>query len=147
MKNTANNPSDPQLVLRDKAVHPSQEVLAEALGGNYALYGELTAAAADLGLVAEWKYYIDGKAWLCRVCRGKKTIFWLSVWDDGALRVTFYFAERMIEGVLSLDIAEGIKEQLCRTEPKWRLIALILEVGRDNMNDIQKIARYKKDTK
>ena len=41
----------------------------------------------------EWRYYQDGKAWLCKITFKKRTICWLSVWD-GFFKVTSYFPQR-----------------------------------------------------
>jgi hypothetical protein len=37
----------------------------------------------------QWRYYNDGKAWLCKVSYKKKTVFWLSVWE-ACFKVAFY---------------------------------------------------------
>ncbi|PKP08994.1 MAG: hypothetical protein CVU09_13085 [Bacteroidetes bacterium HGW-Bacteroidetes-4] len=37
----------------------------------------------------QWRYYNDGKAWLCKVSYKKKTVFWLSVWE-AYFKVAFY---------------------------------------------------------
>lgn len=71
-------------LLRDQHIFPSTEVLKNALKESYGVYEELiqTITNTQYGLTIEWNYYKDGKAWLCKVQYKKKTIFWLSVWDQ-----------------------------------------------------------------
>lgn len=32
-------------------------------------------------LSPEWRYYNDGKSWLCKMLSKKKNLFWLSIWE------------------------------------------------------------------
>ena len=41
----------------------------------------------DFELVAQWRFYIDGKAWFCKVVDKKKSIFWLSIWKKSTGQV------------------------------------------------------------
>jgi len=60
----------------------------------------------------EWNYYKDGKRWLFKTIRKKKTIFWSGILDD-TFRITFYFgdkAELLIEtSQLPKKIKDGFK--------------------------------------
>jgi Protein of unknown function (DUF3788) len=58
--------------------------MERVLGGSYSAFEELMKIITDnkYGLGAEWNYYKDGKSRLCKVCYKRKTVFWLSVWDD-----------------------------------------------------------------
>lgn len=29
----------------------------------------------------EWRYYKDGKSWLCKITQKNKTIVWISLWE------------------------------------------------------------------
>lgn len=71
-------------LLRNPEILPSEEVLKDALKNSFPAYNELINAITSntLGLLPEWHYYNDGKAWLCKVVFKKKTIFWLSVWEQ-----------------------------------------------------------------
>ena len=123
-------PMETQL-LRDKAVPPGDEVLQNPL------YIELTE-----GLQTEWRYYNDGKAWLCKVGDGRKTVFWLSIWE-GFFRVSFFFLERHLEGLAALGIAHG------RLEKEWgRMLPLIFDVRNEApLAEIRRVAEFKKKAK
>lgn len=139
-----------QMLLKNPEIFPSDEVLRDTLGE--AIYNVLeslfdTVTDAEYGLTKEWRFYNDGKAWLCKVVNKKKTILWLSVWE-GMFKVSFFFTEKHIEGVSALDIPESIKDEFARTKPTGRLIPMILEVrDKEQLNDILTVVRFKKSLK
>lgn len=118
-------------LLRDKAVPPGDDVLQNPL------YTALTE-----GLQSEWRYYNDGKAWLCKVADGRKTVFWFSVWE-GFFRVSFFFLERHLEGLAALEIAHGRLEK-----STGKLLPLIFDV-RDEapIAEIRRVVEFKKKAK
>jgi len=61
--------------LKDPEIYPSDDVLKNVLGTSYPAFEELTGKIKDTeyALEPEWRYYKDGKAWLCKVCHKKKT--------------------------------------------------------------------------
>lgn len=136
-------------LLKDPDTYPSDEVLKSVLKDSYSAYEEtmkqITGAA--YGLVPQWHYYNDGKAWLCKVGFKKKTVFWLSVWD-GYFKTGFYFVERHCPGVLELDIDKSIKEDFTSKKPIGTLFPLAIEMRRkDQVSDLLKVIEYKKTLK
>ncbi len=118
-------------LLRQRDVPPGDDVLKNPL------YLSLME-----GLVPQWRYYNDGRAWLCKVSDGRKTIFWFSVWE-GFFRVSFYFLERHLEGLAAIGIGHG------RLEKEWgRMIPLFYDV-RDTgpVAEIRRVAEFKKKAK
>ena len=137
------------ILLRDQQIFPTEEVLESALGDSYSAYEDLIKTITDTryGLVPQWNYYKDGKAWLCKVSHKKKTIFWLSVWDK-FFKTTFYFTEKTGTGVATLDIEERIKESFSSSKSIGRLIPLTLHItGKEQVKDVLKIVEYKKNLK
>jgi len=135
--------------LNDPAVPPSPEVLQNVLGMGFPVYEKTMAVitANPYGLVPEWRYYNDGKAWLCKVVFKKKTIFWLSVWD-GFFKTGFYFVERHCPGIHELEIDESIKQNLRLAKPSGTLNPVGLVLNREEqIPDLLKIIEYKKDLK
>ena len=136
-------------LLNDPAVPPSPEVLKNALGASYKVYEKTLAAITGepYGLVPEWRYYNDGKAWLCKMVFKKKTIFWLSVWD-GFFKAGFYFVERHLEGIYELGIDESIKQELKKAKPFGTLFPVTLSIKKpDQISDLLSIIDYKKSLK
>jgi hypothetical protein len=133
------------IVLKDPAFYSDKPVLQKALAGSYPAYEELIKLITEneYGLVPEWKYYNDGKAWLCKVVHKKKTIFWLSVWE-GYFKAGFYFTEKSGAAILSLDIDPEIKRNFTNAKPIGRLIPLALIIKESNqLKDLLIVVTYK----
>lgn len=135
------------MLLCDAAVNPDDKVLEAALAGNYGRYRQLCAALAEKNLTMTWRYYNDGKQWLCRVLNKKKTVCWLSVWDAG-FKTTFYFTESTITGVRDLAVRGAVKALTVDVRNIGKLFPLILLVDSDAMlADALAVIDYKKSLK
>ncbi len=133
-------------LLRDPGIFPDEGVLEDALKGSYPAFEQwiMMIRGPEFGLVPEWRYYNDGKAWLCKVVDKKKTVMWLSVWD-GFFRVSFFFTEKHRDGIAALDIDEGIKAGFAAGKPVGKLIPLILDVRSSRqLPDALAVAGFKK---
>lgn len=84
--------------LTDKDEYPDDEVLSRHLGGVKRMWDSFIESIQEShpSLSGEWRYYKDGKSWLYKVTRKKKTICWVSV-CSGAFKTTFYFPARAEE--------------------------------------------------
>ena len=133
-------------LLKEEEIYPTEEVLKNVLRDVYSVFEELETRLTqdDFGLTLEWRYYNDGKSWLCKVCHKKKTIFWLSVWE-GFFKTGFFFLERHLEGIAALEI-----------EPKsyilekniGKLIPLIFNISeQEQLANLLKIVKFKKRAK
>ena len=135
-----------RLQLTDPSVPPSAEVIKEALADSYQAYEAVIRAvtSSPYGLTPEWRYYNDGKAWLCKVVFKKKTIFWLSVFD-GYFKVAFYITDRHCQGVCDLDIGEDIKTGLRSAKPSGKLYPVVLRITKTGQaGDLLRLVEYKK---
>ena len=95
-------------------------------------------------LTSTWNYYNDGKAWLCKVQFKKKTVFWLSIWDQ-YFKLAFYFTEKNGKGIFDLDIDEKIKKEFKEQPPVGKLLPLVLTINKKiQLKDVLKIVEYKK---
>jgi len=137
------------LLLRDQNVKPDKEVLANALGKSYGVFEELMEIITDTkyGLDPQWNFYKDGKAWFCKVCFKKKTVFWLSVWEN-FFKTAFYFTEKTGSGIKELDINESIKKNFACMKHIGKLIPLVINMERkEQIKDLIRIIEYKKSLK
>lgn len=139
-----------QMLLRDPDVFPSDDVLQNVLGTTvYSVLASFlkTITNEEYGLTIEWRFYNDGKVWLGKVLNKKKTILWLSVWDD-FFKISFYFTEKHFEGIAALNIAETIKDEFARAKRSGRLIPMIFDVNsQEQEDDLLKVVRFKKSLK
>ena len=137
------------MALKEPSVSPTRKALENALGRTLVVYEELmnTITAKKYDLVPAWRYYNDGKAWLCKVQYKKKTVFWLSVWDK-YFKMTFYFTERNCKPIYELEIDESIKKNFAGNKPIGRFLPLSLNIAKKNqLQDAFKIIGYKKSLK
>jgi hypothetical protein len=88
-----------QMLLRNADTFPSDKVLKDALGDVYIVLESFlgTITNEEYHLNIDWRYYNDGKAWLGKVQHKKKTVLWLSVWED-FFKVSFFFTEKHFSG-------------------------------------------------
>ena len=138
-----------QMALRDAEIFPSDRVLKDTLGDVYDVLESFLATITNEAFLLniEWRYYNDGKAWLCKVQHKKKTILWLSVWE-GFFKVSFFFTEKHLEAIAALDISEAIKTELASAKPVGRLIPMIFNINNaSQLEELLTVVRFKKTLK
>lgn len=129
--------------LYDENVYPDIQILKEILGKSFEAYQNLLKLFDENNLEYKWRYYKDGKAWLCKVQKKGRTIVWMSAWK-GYMQVTIYFPERYIKEIYSLDISEGIKAKIRQTKNIGKSKPCIFEVRNNEVfNDFNKIMQFK----
>lgn len=152
-----NESADKQL-LRDPNSQPTNDVIAVALGEQYAAYTQFLGMLAGFDVTLQWRYYNDGKAWLAKglykwkSVRGtdkEKTIFWLSIWD-GFFRVSFFFAEKVQLGLQGLAVGENTKRMIEDAKPmgKLKFYPIVFDVrSGDLFDDLGALIDYQKSIK
>lgn len=137
------------ILLREKEIEPTDKVLENTLGKElFNIYQELIEIFTNVfSLEPQWNFYRDGNAWLCKVVYKKKTILWLSIWEN-YIKTGFYFTEKTGTGVLELDIDNKIKAAFEVAKPVGKLIPLIIDINQQNqIEDLKEIIKYKKGLK
>jgi hypothetical protein len=133
--------------LRDENIYPDEKVLRKVLNISYESYVLLLDLFKKNELSYEWRYYRDGKAWLCKVQIKKRTIVWMSAWN-GYMQATIYFPEKYLEKVYDLSISEEAKIKIKSTKYVGKSKPCIFEI-RDlaNLNDFSKVMKLKIECK
>jgi len=133
--------------LTDPMITPDDTVLEEVLGKKYKIFQNFKLKISEMGLVFEWNYYNDTKAWLCKVINKKKNTCWLSVRNTG-FKLTFYFSEKAIEGVFGLEIDDKIKKIAKEMKPvgKSHPVSFLVE-NTKIIKDSMKLLEYKIESK
>jgi hypothetical protein len=97
-------------VLTDRLVKPDDELVFSIIGEKSILW-RMIFSYLHLNypdIAGEWKFYNDGKCWLFRAIKKKKTIFWISVLNN-TFRVTFWLGDKAIPLIEQSDLTEKIK--------------------------------------
>lgn len=129
--------------LRDETIYPDNEVLRSVLGTSFKVYLNLLDLFKNNDLVYEWRYYKDGKAWLCKIQKKKKTIVWMSA-GKGYLQPAIYFPVRLLDHVLDLDISDELKENIINTKNVGKSKPCIFEIREQNdLIDFEKVMLLK----
>ncbi len=129
--------------LRDESIYPDKSVLMTVLGESFEAYEELLSLFEKSDLDYEWRYYKDGKAWLCKVQKKKKTIVWMSAWK-GFVQAAIYLPLRLHDEILDLDIHDDLKTKISETKNVGKSKPCIFEI-RDKklLSDFEKVMLFK----
>jgi len=133
-------------LLTDPEIIPERKELSFAMGDVFPILDHLftTISNPEIGLHHEWRYYNDGKSWLCKVQYKKKTVFWLSVWES-FFSVSFYFLEKHLDELFELPIDPSLKEQLNKANANGKFIPLTLTIKTTtDLDDVLILVDYKK---
>lgn len=131
--------------LTDPQTPPSPAKLKSVLGESYIAFKALmgTIRDAPFRFAYEWRYYRDGKAWLCKVTCKKKTVFWLSAWK-GYFKTSFYFTAKNIDEIAALPISRKTKDAFAKGDPARKLLPLVLVIkAGGDLNEVLHLAEYK----
>jgi len=99
-------------VLTDESVEPNDEIIFSIIGEKELLWKQTMSYLYDNyeDITEVWKYYKDGKRWLFRTLKKKKTIFWVNILED-TFRIAFWFADKLEPVILQSDLPESIKTE------------------------------------
>jgi hypothetical protein len=98
--------------LNDSDEHPDDAILSRCLGEVKAIWDSFLVLIAEShpSFSAEWRYYRDGKSWLYKVTKKKKTVCWVSV-CTGAFKAAFYFPDRAEELIVASKLKKAYIDQ------------------------------------
>ena len=150
--------TEAQQLMRDPAIEPADEVIAECLGKANDAYLKYVEGLEPHDTEVEWRYYNDGKAWLGKglykwtTTRGTEkemTVFWLSVWD-GFFRVSLFIPEKARIDALTLPLKSGTKKMIeaAKQMGKLKFFPLVFDLRSDKgFDDIYTLIDFKKAVK
>jgi hypothetical protein len=126
-----------------ESIKPTDEVLERILGASYEVYAELLQLFDKNEMTYAWRYYNDGKAWLCKVEKKKRTIVWMSVWK-GYMKATIYIPYKYIEDIKGIDAAKETIERILGTKDVGKSKPCMFEIkDKGVLKDFEKIMQFK----
>jgi hypothetical protein len=116
-------------ILSDEKIYPDDKVLTQHLGKTKNVWDSfLEMLKDDYPFVSvEWRYYNDGKSWLCKAMKKTKTFCWISVWKQ-FFKVTFYFNAKAEETIKNSALDDKIKIPWLKNEANSRFRPITIEV-------------------
>jgi len=129
-------------LLTDPMVVPTDELVFSIIGGKSIFWqriiGYLHENHTDISEV--WRFYNDGKCWLFRTLKKKKTLFWVGI-SDGTFRVSFYLGGKAEPLIAQSDLPERIKNEFINDQSKsmFRSITINVDDSQDAENVIKLI--------
>lgn len=136
-------------LLNDERQYPDDAVLAGHLGKVKPVWdafaARVTAEFPEMSL--EWRYYRDGKAWLCKLTRKKKTVCWISIWGR-FFKTTFYFTAKSDRDIEALPIPTDLKDSYRAHKGFGALKPVTVDVRtRKALDAVFVLVRYKSSLK
>lgn len=109
------------IVLTDPTVQPTEELIFSIIGENSVYWEQLIDYLYDnhFDITEEWRFYNDGKSWLYRALRKKKTIYWIGIIKD-TFRISFWIGEKAAPIIEAGSLPETIKEEY-RNAKKFKI--------------------------
>ncbi|MCX6255283.1 MAG: DUF3788 family protein [Bacteroidia bacterium] len=137
------------LMLSDKQIIPTDEYIFSIIGDKKSLWQSIMNYMRDnyKDSSGEWNYYNDGKRWLFKMVRKKKTIFWIGVLED-TFRVTFWFSDKAEPLINNSNLPEKIKKDF-KTSKKYgatRAVSIVMN-DRADVDNVLKLILIKSKIK
>ena len=135
---------EPEKLLTSPDLDLTSDDLKNGLGRWFSIFNTLTETLSKppYDISPEWRFYKDGGAWLCKMTRKKKTVFWISAWKQ-FLKCGFYFTEKSGDGISDLSIDQSLKASFEKTDPIGKLRPLIIDLtAKKQLDDLFTVASY-----
>jgi len=129
------------IVLTDRFTMPTDELIFSIIGDKKIFWQRILSYLHDnhTDISEVWRFYDDGKSWLFRTLKKKKTIFWIGILD-GTFRVSFYLADKATPLIVQSALPEKIKKEFLNTAGnKFRSITIKMNDADDAENVIKLI--------
>lgn len=128
------------IVLTDPGVQPTDELIFSIIGENRVYWQNLIDYLYDhhSDISEQWRFYNDGKSWLYRTLRKKKTIYWVGIQKD-TFRVSFLIPEKAEQLIETSDLTENVKEEYrnAKRSSFGRAITVVMRTQEDFDNVVK----------
>jgi hypothetical protein len=120
-----------KLILADRSVVPDDDLIFSLIGERKIFWQDIMNYLSNTynDVSGSWNYYNDGKQWLFKLVRKKKTIFWAGILT-GTFRITFYFGDKAESIIYDSLLPRSIKDEF-RTAKKYGSIRPVSFIVKD----------------
>ncbi|MBT4485596.1 MAG: DUF3788 family protein [Candidatus Latescibacteria bacterium] len=135
--------------LNDKNEYPNDEVLSHYLGKTKNIWDSfLDFIKENYPLFSrEWRYYNDGKNWLYKITKKKKTICWISIYYN-ILRTTFYFSDNAEDLITKSKLKKEYIDQFIHGKRYGKIRSITVEIKKStDLNTTKSLIEIKEALK
>lgn len=129
------------IVLTDRFTIPTDDLIFSIIGDKRVFWQRIITYLRDnhTDITEVWRFYDDGKCWLFRTLKKKKTIFWIGILD-GTFRVSFYLTDKATPLIVQSELPEKMKNEFLNTAGnKFRSVTIKMNDADDAENVIKLI--------
>ena len=129
------------IVLTDRFTIPTDDLIFSIIGDKRVFWQRIITYLRDnhTDITEVWRFYDDGKCWLFRTLKKKKTIFWIGILD-GTFRVSFYLTDKATPLIVQRELPEKMKNEFLNTAGnKFRSVTIKMNDAEDAENVIKLI--------
>jgi len=132
-------------ILKDKEQIPTEEIIFSFIGKTKTIWESLFEYIREEypEFAEEWRYYNDGKSWLMKVTRKKKTILWLSVFKN-VFKITFYFGDKAEPLIMESKLTDELKQMFKEGKKHGKIRGLTLVMNsKKNLKNARELISIK----
>jgi hypothetical protein len=128
------------IVLTDPSLTPTNESVFSRIGDKSILWQEITdyLYSHHKEISEEWKFYNDGKCWLFRFLKKKKTLCWIGVLEH-TFRVAFWLSDKAEPLIEQSELSENVKNDF--RNAKRTKIGRGLSIVMESHSDVENVVR------
>ncbi|MHB8095057.1 MAG: DUF3788 family protein [Candidatus Aminicenantales bacterium] len=138
-----------QPCLNDENEYPDDDVLRRVLGKAKPAWDAFLAFVNEShpSFSGEWRYYRDGKSWLYKLTKKKKTICWVSVYRN-AFKTAFYFTDRAEDLITAGRLRKEYVDQFVHSKRYGKIRGIVVEIGKiSDLNAVKILIEIKERVK
>ena len=116
-------------ITNDKDEYPDDEVLSHHLGKVKSTWDAFLYFINESypSFSGVWRYYRDGKSWLYKLTKKKKTISWISVYKN-KFKTTFYFSDKAEDLIKKSKLKKEYIDQFIHGKKYGKIRGITVEI-------------------
>src|SRR4030042_2336395 len=135
--------------LNDKDEYPNDEVLSHYLGKVKDTWDSFIVFLNESYPLfsGQWRYYNDGKNWLYKITKKKKTICWVSIYNN-KFKTTFYFSDKAEKLIMARKLKKEYIDQFLNGRKSGKIRGITAGVKKlTDLNTTRKLIEIKEQVK
>jgi hypothetical protein len=136
-------------ITNDKDEYPDDEVLSRHLGKVKSTWDAFMDFINESypSFSGEWRYYRDGKSWLYKLTKKKKTISWISVYKN-KFKTTFYLSDKAKDLIKKSKLKKEYIDQFVHGKRYGKIRGITVEIKKPAyLNATKKLIEIKEQLK